>query len=266
MLTGLTFNTTASWIIIATGCAFFASFFLALYAWRDASRAAYFFQKREAQQRMQNYTLATIILLVLTITVSSYAAAPQTVQDPIIKVITNAKPQLIVVADDNDESADTAVSSSSLIERVEQVTQLNPLAARAVAIEPTLPDRFQRLEAEADVADSTAISSLAFSTEINDSYAPTAASAEFAAGNFNLYATFEYEQMRNGINWAWVWKHDGNVVGGGEQVWEYGNTGPGYVYFNPSNGFDEGEYSLEIWLNGELVNESTMDVVSSLAR
>ncbi|MCB0000072.1 MAG: hypothetical protein KDE56_30120, partial [Anaerolineales bacterium] len=63
--------------------------------------------------------------------------------------------------------------------------------------------------------------------------------------------------MANGMEWAWVWRHNGEVVDGGNEIWNYGQEGPGYIFFAPEEGFASGDYSLEVWVNGELLTRST---------
>jgi hypothetical protein len=60
------------------------------------------------------------------------------------------------------------------------------------------------------------------------------------------------------MEWAWVWRHNGKVVSGGNELWNYGDDGPGYVYLNPEEGFQAGEYKVEVWVNSELLTSSTL--------
>ncbi|HIP72722.1 MAG TPA: hypothetical protein EYH05_15165 [Anaerolineae bacterium] len=65
------------------------------------------------------------------------------------------------------------------------------------------------------------------------------------------------------MEWAWVWRLNGEVVDGGNELWEYGSDGPGYVYYSPEEGFQAGEYSLEVWVNGELMTRSTLTMTGT---
>jgi hypothetical protein len=77
----------------------------------------------------------------------------------------------------------------------------------------------------------------------------------FGEGAYTLFATFEYKDMVDGLEWAWVWRHNGKVIDGGNELWAYGDEGPGYIYLSPEEGFLEGNYTLEIWVNGELLSQ-----------
>ena len=63
--------------------------------------------------------------------------------------------------------------------------------------------------------------------------------------------------MIDGRAGAWVWRYNGEVIGGGNELWTYGEDGPGYIFLNPETGFGPGDYTLEIWINGELMAYST---------
>jgi hypothetical protein len=82
----------------------------------------------------------------------------------------------------------------------------------------------------------------------------------FPEGFFTIYATFDYEEMSDGMAWAWVWRRDGEVISGGNELWAYGDNGPGYVYLNPEEGFQRGEYTVEVWVNSELLTTASLVV------
>ena len=71
--------------------------------------------------------------------------------------------------------------------------------------------------------------------------------------------------MVDGMSWSWVWRRNGAVIDGGNQIWAYGDSGPGYVYLRPEEGFDLGEYSLEVWVNGEIMALSDFMVTDSVS-
>lgn len=109
----------------------------------------------------------------------------------------------------------------------------------------------------ADLLSTTDLGTLVFSTEVTTDYDAIDPSRIFGEGSYTLYATFDYTDMVDGMEWAWVWRHNGKVIDGGNELWAYGDEGPGYIYLSPEEGFLEGQYSLEIWVNGELLNQGT---------
>jgi hypothetical protein len=102
-----------------------------------------------------------------------------------------------------------------------------------------------------------------FSTKIDDDYQAVNPTNIFAVGSYTVFATFSYDGMADGMAWAWVWRHDGEVVEGGNELWAYGQDGPGYIYYNPEEGFRAGEYTLEVWVNGELFTRSNLRMTGS---
>jgi hypothetical protein len=57
--------------------------------------------------------------------------------------------------------------------------------------------------------------------------------------------------------WSWIWRQDGQVIDGGNELWAYGDDGPGYIYLSPEEGFGEGTYTLEIWVNDQLMGQAS---------
>jgi hypothetical protein len=114
------------------------------------------------------------------------------------------------------------------------------------------------------LTDDTELGTMFFSTEIDDQYEAVEAGRRFPKGFYTLYATFTYEGMANGMEWAWVWRHNGEVVDGGNELWAYGDEGPGYVYYNPEAGYELGAYSLEVWVNGRMMTQGTIQIVEGI--
>ena len=62
------------------------------------------------------------------------------------------------------------------------------------------------------------------------------------------------------------WRQEGAILGGGNELWTYGDGGNGYVYLSPEEGFLPGEYSIEVWVNGSLMTRANVLVSSQAAR
>lgn len=131
---------------------------------------------------------------------------------------------------------------------------------------PVLPAEYDQVVAEVPLNDNTQITELEFADSVdNVSYEPIEPSRLYNEGFYTVYATFDYSNMADGMVWSWVWKRDGRVIGGGNETWNYGDEGPGYVYLAPTEGFGTGEYVVEIWINGELQTSANMFVTDDLA-
>jgi hypothetical protein len=216
---------------------------------------------------MQRYLAATLVLILVTIGTSAYAwQTPQTLA-PQYARLTYAKPSLTTVVMDEDALLNEAAPTTVEID-------LSPVMSRVAAttpelsdplLKPTLPDAYDQLEPEVDLQADTSIGDISFSTEISSDYQALEAGRRFGKGFYTLYATFAYEGLADGMTWSWVWRHNNQVVDGGNQVWSYGDEGPGYVYFQPDEGFQLGDYSLEVWVNDSLMAQSGFTVIDSVS-
>ena len=244
-------NSVSTWVLAALVAVLLVEFGLTIKAWREARLSPYYFQRRQALHQMQSYSIASLVTMMAALAISAYAfSSPVVDATPRTAVLTNAKPTSLNIL-------------TEAVVEVAPATANNVAAARFAA--PSLPLEYQSLVPQANLNDSTRIGSLQFATDITESYEPVVASAEFAEGEYTMYAVFDYADMADGMTWSWVWRHQGDIVGGGEQMWSYGDAGPGYVYFQPEEGFAAGDYTLELWVNGEFMEKSTIEVSAGIA-
>ncbi|MCZ7669823.1 MAG: hypothetical protein M5U34_22920 [Chloroflexi bacterium] len=83
-----------------------------------------------------------------------------------------------------------------------------------------MPEAYDQLEPIVELNEDTELGSLSFSTEVTDRYESINPSTLFAEGFFTIYATFDYKSMADGMEWAWVWRRDGQVIEGGNKLWD----------------------------------------------
>jgi hypothetical protein len=217
---------------------------------------------------MERYMLYTLALLLVTFATGTYAWPASSETLPRIARISHAKPTLAaaaeaeepeIVADSSPTALDITLSpvSNSIVDV--PVDLVDPL------LKPALPEKFNQIEPVEELLTETEIGKIAFSTDITSDYRAIDAGERYAEGFFTLYATFDYEEMLDGMTWSWVWRRNGQVIEGGNQLWTYGNDGPGYVYFRPEEGFLQGQYELEVWVNNELMAQSDFMVIDSIS-
>lgn len=290
-------QTILPWLGGLIGTLFLLSTGLTVRFWRESKRSPYYFLRRQAEQNMQSYSLASIGLAVTLLFVGTYAW--QGPEDHVLRVaaMTNAKPiaaveelqsELLLVEEEIVEEplpevvvlqgltfADLPVASErsatqSVLtfdisaDEVTEVSSSSDIASNLYR-EPTLPLEYDQYEPTIDLADETALTALVFCTDVDDDMRPVNPQRLFKEGSFTIYATFEYAEMQDGMSWSWVWRKDGEVVDGGNGVWSYGDEGPGYVYLNPHDGFQPGQYSVDIWVNGEMMTTSNLFVTTNIA-
>lgn len=260
----------AIWVLMGISVALLVAIGLTLNSYREMRRTPYYFQKKQATQRVQNYTLTSVTLLIAAGVVAVYAYSPALNDQPQTRLISNAKPlvsdvetttlsQLPEVEDQQDDNIAQRIIQSS----DERLSQATSVETENTTLAATLPDEYYTISAESTLPDGATIQAIRFATDVEE-FEPIGVSSEFTEGNFTLYAAFDYTNLTDGLAWSWVWKRNGNIIGGGEQMWEYGNTGPGYIYYHPPTGFSPGDYTLEFWLNGKLVNKSNLSIINSV--
>lgn len=247
---------------------------ITLKAWRDAKSSPYFFLRRQALQRMQSYALASFCLIVVTFVTAVYTW--QTPPDTTARtaLITYAKPNLEINSAETELSSDRDQSPTVVqVNLTEASESERPLTSPDLVGSllqgpqgpPALPTEFKTIEPRVSLKEDTELGSIAFSTVIDNNYEAIQPNRRFGEGFFTLYATFRYDAMVDGMSWAWVWRHNGTVVGGNNELWTYGNDGPGYVYFKPEEGFQPGEYSLEVWVNNELLTQANVIIAEGIS-
>lgn len=225
-------------------------------------RSPYFFQRLQAGKRLQSYLITSSLLFLITIGVTAYAWQDPQDNTPHMAILSHSKPdteahalaELPLLAEAVDEEA----LSTFQLEDAENPGQLIVVADQPfTAAGVKLPEEFDRFEPTVELAEDSDLGTMAFSREITDDYEAINPQGIFPEGFYTLYATFSYEGLADGMVWSWVWRRNGEILEGGNEVWKYGADGPGYIYLNPEEGFDSGRYSLEVWVNGELMTQST---------
>jgi hypothetical protein len=236
-------------------------------SWRDAKRSPYFFLRVQAAKRLQRYLLVSLSLILLAVIIAVYGWQSPTITTPHLAVLSRSKPILQTAATVAEPEIVADSSPTSVEIDLSPVSNQGPAqtALTDPLLKPALPEQYDQLEATVDLKESTEIGEIQFSADISDDYEAVDPGRRFGDGFYTLYATFDYGEMADGMTWSWVWKHNGGVVDGGNQVWQYGDDGPGYVYFKPEEGFQLGEYSLEVWVNTELMAQSDFMIIDSIS-
>lgn len=222
----------------------------------------------QAAKRMQRYMVATVALFVVTIITSAYAwpAASETQLQIARLRYAKPSPELVVEAEEPEILADSSPTALeiSLSPVANHITDV-PVDLTDPLLKATLPEQYNKIEPSVELLEDTEIGKITFSTDITSDYRAIEAGQRFVEGYFTLYATFDYSDMADGMSWSWVWRRNGQVIEGGNQLWTYGDDGPGYVYFRPEEGFLQGQYELEVWVNDELMAQSDFLVMDGLS-
>jgi hypothetical protein len=260
-------NTIVPWVLGILVSLSLLALTLMIKAWRDMKRSPYFFMRRQAEKQLQSYA-STSVVLVLVTAVSSFFLLQQPEPDTTLRVaiLSNTKPpkpeiirlfeqDALLNETSGDDIALDGANSSRLLDAEFGFSLVGE--GRDILTVTTLPDRYDRVRPLVELNDDTKLGQIFFSTEVDRNFNAIEPRFIFAEGRYRLYATFSYEGMADGMAWSWVWRHNGEVVEGNNELWQYGTDGPGYIYYGPESGFRNGEYSLEVWVNGELMTQAT---------
>ena len=232
---------------------------LSIKSWRDTKRSPYFFMRQQAAKRMQSYLSICLVMVILAVGIGVYGW--RTPNDTTLRMalITNAKPvsaeiQELMAQPTTAELAAAEVNMASA--QSGGVANFLLEGDEAAALSPELPAAYDRFDPVAELKPTTEIGAVVLSSDVTDEYEAISPASIFGEGFYTLYATFAYSDMADGMEWAWVWRHNGKVIDGGNELWAYGDEGPGYIYLSPEEGFQEGQYSVEVWVNGELLGQA----------
>ncbi len=265
----MTSGTIIPWILGMLYTLSLIAAFAAVKFWREKKRSPYFFLRRQAEKNLQAYLSLSITLFILGLGTTAYAWRPVPDDTLRVAILTNSKPAKQDIVDLVQEAAaETAAielnaalqlgEQGNLFSSGESVTLLGISETNLSEATPELPARYDKYEHVVELNENTALGTINFSQEISQDFEALEPKRIFFEGFYTLYATFSYEGMENGMTWAWVWRKNGDVVDGGNELWAYGDSGPGYIYFDPEEGFQSGEYTLEIWVNRELLDIGTI--------
>lgn len=238
----------------------FMALLVSMKLWRDTKRSPYFFMRQQAARRMQSYLSVFAVLMLLSAGIGAYGWRSPEDTTVRMALLTRAKPaspeiqELMAqpsVAERATAEAETTTTRSGGIANV----LLN--SEDASSLQPELPAAYDRFEPQVELKPTTELGTVVLSSTVTDEYKAVNPTDVFGEGFYTLYATFDYKDMADGMAWAWVWRHNGRVIDGGNELWAYGDEGPGYIYLSPEEGFAEGRYTLEVWVNGELLGQAS---------
>lgn len=80
-----------------------------------------------------------------------------------------------------------------------------------------------------------------------------------------VYAFFDYEGMANGTSWMTRWYFNGQQVLENQAVWDAGESGSYYISLSHPDGLPVGEYTLELYIAGELNQSGNFTVQGGTA-
>ncbi len=77
---------------------------------------------------------------------------------------------------------------------------------------------------------------------------------------FEVVGEFEYSGMTDGTEWGYTWFYEGQNVADNSLIWDGGETGTYDLYLSHPDGLPAGEFSLEIYVEGQTVQTGNFTI------
>ncbi len=101
---------------------------------------------------------------------------------------------------------------------------------------------------------------ISFGSGITDAKTAIAVNTQFNSGITRVYASFAYTHIDPELQWGREWLHNGEALDQFEGAWGTPAEGVTYVYLNDDLGLAPGEYTLNLYLDGQVVQTANFAV------
>ena len=102
---------------------------------------------------------------------------------------------------------------------------------------------------------------ITFGAGFDDNSGVTGEASSFPTGIKEVHAGLPYENMRDGTDWGYIWQFEGQeVTGESDLQWEFGATGVLDLSLSGKRGLSEGDYNLQVFMRGDMVQEAGFSV------
>ncbi len=129
---------------------------------------------------------------------------------------------------------------------------LSPVAPQRESLRPTSVTPI--------ISTGPAFTDLVFSSQVTRDGRPTQATDILPEGVQELYAGFEFDNMKNGMTWQQTWTMNGTPIATDTQRWNEGEQGRKTLALNNRQGFQAGEYHLALTIEGRVAAEGKVIV------
>ena len=101
---------------------------------------------------------------------------------------------------------------------------------------------------------------LMFANRVSRDGRPVAPSAILPSGGKEIFATFEYEGMKNGSTWGQTWALDGKKVHEKSDLWDDGSRGHKVIRLANPKGLPDGRYHLVLTIGKQIAAEGEVNI------
>lgn len=117
----------------------------------------------------------------------------------------------------------------------------------------------------ADVTEGSPFSQLRLARDISDDYQAIDVNSSFPANVGKLYLFYRYQEIEAGTVWGVEWRRSASVVEFSSDTWpqDYGSAGTAWSFYAPIDGFEPGQYSVSLSVDGTIVATTTFTIVTN---
>ncbi|MBP7963240.1 MAG: trypsin-like peptidase domain-containing protein [Caldilineaceae bacterium] len=148
-------------------------------------------------------------------------------------------------------SAPTASSRSSSSQSSSSRTA--PASAPAPAPAPVTP-------VKPAASNAVIFKNFTFSGQVTKDGRPIAPAAILPSGGKQIFASFDYEGMRNGTAWSQVWAANGQIIVSKEEKWSDGPRGRKVIFISNNAGVPDATYRVILSVRNQVVAEGEVVV------
>ncbi len=142
---------------------------------------------------------------------------------------------------------------------------LTPSITNTPSITPTpsIPDSIlEEFEAMVTPNPNKVFSSIQFASKIDENFQPIDPATEFLNPVGEVYATYSYNFMDDGVQWTEIWYRNGEMIEYMTGRWEGGTGGYGYsLWAPPAEDILAGAYELQFFVGTEWIMSGYFSVV-----
>ncbi|MBN1955382.1 MAG: trypsin-like peptidase domain-containing protein [Anaerolineae bacterium] len=114
-------------------------------------------------------------------------------------------------------------------------------------------------------SDAPTFNNLVFSDGVTAANQPSNPTYLLPSGITDVYAFFDYANMRDGMGWERRWYYEGENIATGADTWDEGPSGSTWAGLSADSPLDPGSYRLELYVEGTLLAAANFTVAGTSA-
>jgi serine protease Do len=181
----------------------------------------------------------------------------------------DARPVVDTNLDGRVDQRDTPMAVGGFINGLRPVKLAKPLlkkagmqvtGAGAAAQVPMVPSPQPQPRRRVEKAGGPTVGNLVFSSRVTRDGRPINPAAVLPSGGKELFASFEYDGMRDGMAMSQVWARDGETLASEQGKWTDGPRGRKTLHLGNPDGLPDGEYHLVLAVGRQVIAEGEVVV------